>query len=47
MSLRNKSSQFSSAKGRPKEEKNTFDKVWATKLGEGTRVFLQPRKIAG
>ena len=30
-----------------KEEKNTFDKEWAAKLGEGTRVFLQPRKIAG
>jgi len=41
---------FSSAKGRPKKAKNTFDKVkeWAAKLAESDKGFvLQSRKIAG
>jgi len=43
-----RSCPFSSAKGRPKKAKNTFNKEWAAKLAESGKGFvLQSRKIAG
>ena len=46
MSLRKKkrSYPFSSAKGRPKKVKNTFDKEWAAKLAESDKGSFNTKK---
>jgi len=41
-----RSCPFSSAKGRPKKAKNTFDKVWAVKLVENDKgSFYNQEKL--